>query len=151
MNSKDSDSGSGITPPTKRGGGSMDFSTKAAPAFGKDSGSYNDNQKEYSDLIDTMIQNDRENSDLKGLDGIRIYVKKMMSHSSMVGQIYDWSLVIMSAASCIMYVASTYIKDSWIQTLANIHSCLTLYCSCGSQSSGGNTFSPSQIYWPLLR
>lgn len=116
---KDDDSSS-ITPPPKRGLGSQDFSQRGGFS-GKSAATYNDNQQEYSDLIDTMIQNDRENSDDKGIEGARIYMKKLMGHSSTVGQIYDWSLVIISIASCLMYIASTYVPERWTHTTENIY------------------------------
>ena len=65
----------------------------------------------YDEIIDTMVQNDRVNLDDKGFEGVRLAVKKMMSHSSQFGQMYDWIMIGISVASCLQYIYCTYIVN----------------------------------------
>jgi len=76
---------------------------------------------DYGDLIDTMIQNDRQSSDDKGLEGMRTYAKKLLSHSSLFGQIYDYVLVVIAICSNLMYICSTYVRSDMTETRLNIH------------------------------
>ena len=71
-----------------------------------------DKKHAYDQIIDTMVQNDRINVDDKGLEGVRLAVKKMMSHSAPIGQLYDSIMILISVASCLQQIYCTYITNA---------------------------------------